>query len=357
MTLLLLLVLTATGVTGLLADYLGVPRSLFHRYSAYTLMILASWHIILNWNCLWSRFKTAPGRYRKPVAAQEHLEAGLFGQPRAAVLSRRIFLMSGISGLGGFLLGRWLPSGRLPSDLDETDLGLVYHQWSKPGLGGILRKPSQWGVQPSLYKEYPSTQRIPLSRDFKYRGLFVEEAIVQRRSIRDYSGEMLTMDQLSLLLYSAYGITEPSYPLRASPSAGALYPLEIYPVVSKVEGLVSGVYHYRPSDHSLDLVKEGDFRTFLLMSTVGQDMVLQAGVVFIITAIFQRTRWKYHDRTYRYILLEAGHLGQNLYLAATSQGLGACAIGAFLDNEVNRLVGVDGREESAIYIASIGSRA
>lgn len=84
--------------------------------------------------------------------------------------------------------------------------------------------------------------------------LYLEEAIQRRRSIRDYSGKPLTMKQLSLLLHSAYGITEPSGPLRASPSAGALYPLELYPVVNRVEGLVSGVYHYRPKDHSLDLI-------------------------------------------------------------------------------------------------------
>lgn len=195
------------------------------------------------------------------------------------------------------------------------------------------------------------------NKDFMYRGLFIEEAIAQKRSLRHYSGESLTMDQLSLLLHSAYGMTQPSYPLRASPPAGPLYPLEVYPVVNKVDGLASGVFHYRPADHSLDLVKEGDFRTFLLTSTVGQDMVLRASVVFVITAIFQHTRWKYRVRTYRYVLLEAEHLGHNLYLAATSQRLDACAIGAFFDDAVNQLVDVDGSEEAVVYIVSIGSRA
>jgi SagB-type dehydrogenase family enzyme len=355
-TLLLLLVLAATGVTGLLADYLGIPRSLFHRYSAYILVILASWHIVLNRRQLCSLFRKATGMCPKPVSLQKYTEAGASEQTRVPLLSRRIFLVSGAAGIAAFFLGRWLPLGRLPADLDETDLGLLYHQWSKPGLGGILRKPFQWGLQPPLYKEYSSAQRIPMSRSFRYRGMFVEEAIEQRRSIRDYSGEPLTMDQLSLLLHSASGITEPSYPLRAGPSAGALYPLEVYPVVNRVDGLARGVYHYCPADHSLDLVKEGDFRTFLLTSTMGQNMVLRAGVVFVITAIFQRTRWKYQERTYRYVLLEAGHLGQNLYLAATSLGLGACAIGAFFDDQVNELVDVDGNKEAAIYLISIGSR-
>lgn len=355
-TLLLLLVLVTTGVTGLLADYLGIPRSLFHRYSAYSLVVLALWHIVLRRQQLWARFRVATGMRGRPLRVSEHIKTGLSELPKVPVLSRRTFLISGAVGLAGFFLGRWLPSGKLPSELEGTDLGLVYHQWSKPGIGDIVRKPFQWGGQPPLYKEYPSAQRIDLTRDFEYRGLPVEEAIQRRRSIRDYTGEALTVEQLSLLLHSAYGITEPSYPLRASPSAGALYPLEVYPVVNKAEGLVSGVYHYAPADHSLELIKEGDFRTFLLTCTMGQDMVLRAGAVFVISAIFQRTRWKYQDRTYRYVLLEAGHLGQNLYLAATSLGLGPCAVGAFFDDEVNQLVDVDGKEEAAVYMVSIGSR-
>ncbi len=319
-TLILLLVLIATGVTGLLADYLGVPRSLFHRYSAYMLMMLASWHIVLNRRQLWSGFEAAMVGRPKPVFILEHAGPRLSEQPKVPALSRRIFLISGAAEIASFFLGRWLPLGRLPLDLDETDLGLVYHQWSKPSLGGIVRRPFQWGEQPPLYKDYPSTQRTALLMNVHHRGLSVEEAIQRRRSVRDYSGNPLTMEQLSLLLHSAYGITEPSYPLRASPSAGALYPLEIYPVVNRVTGLASGVYHYRAEDHALDLIKEGDFRSSLLTCTGGQDMVLQASVVLVMTAIFQRTRWKYQDRAYRYVLLDAGHLGENLYLAATSLG-------------------------------------
>lgn len=297
------------------------------------------------------------GTGRKVVPRPEQAESRLSEQPKPGVLSRRGFLISGAAAAAGFFLGRWLPLGKLPSELEGSDLGLVYHQWSKPSLWGIMRRPFGWGKQPPPYKDYPSVQRTALPRDFHYRGLFVEEAIQRRRSIRDYSGKPLTMEQLSLLLHSAYGITEPSYPLRASPSAGALYPLEIYPVVNRVAGLASGVYHYRPKDHALDLVKEGDFRSSLLTYTGGQDMVLQASVVLVITAIFQRTCWKYQDRAYRYVLLDAGHLGENLYLAATSLGLGPCGIGAFLDDEVNRLVSTDGREEAAVYLVSIGSLA
>lgn len=353
-TLLLLLVFSTTALSGLLADYLGIPRSLYHRLSAYCFAALVVSHIILKRDQLWLRLKGVTGLRPKPAVRPEHTE-GKPGEPaRVPLLSRRSLLISGTAAVVAFFLGRWLPLERSPSELEGADLGFVYHQWSKPGLWGMIRKPFYWGRRPPLYKDYPGTQQVALPREFRYRGLSVEEAIQQRRSIRDYSGEPLTLEQLSLLLHSAYGITEPSYPLRASPSAGALYPLEIYPVVNQVSGLRRGVYHYRPRDHSLELVKEGDFRSSLLTATGGQDMVLQASAVLVITAIFQRTRWKYQERAYRYVLLEAGHLGENVYLAATSLGLGPCGIGAFFDDEINQLVGVDGKDEAAVYLVSIG---
>lgn len=353
--LLLLPLLIATALSGLLADYLGIPRSLYHRFSAYALMVLVFTHLILRRRQLWSRFKSAVGTHQRRVPHPELAEKKPAVQHKLPLLSRRGFLISGIGTIGGFFLGRWLPLGKPPAELEGADMGLVYHQWSKPSLWGIIRTLFHWGEQPPLYKDYPSAQRIALPRYLRYRGLFLEEAIQQRRSIRDYSGRSITLEQLSLLLHGTYGITEPSYPLRASPSAGALYPLEIYPVVNRVTGLASGVYHYRPRDHALDLIKVGDFRSSLLTYTAGQDMVLQASVILVITAIFQRTRWKYQERTYRYVLLDAGHLGENLYLAATSLGLGPCGIGAFFDDEINRLVGVDGEKEAAVYLVSIGS--
>ncbi|MBI2908847.1 MAG: SagB/ThcOx family dehydrogenase [Chloroflexi bacterium] len=356
-TSLLLLLLMTTALSGLLADYLGVPRSLYHRLSAYSLVILASWHIVLRHRQFWSRLKAAIGKSHKPWIRPEQTEHKASGQSGLPALSRRGLFLSGAAAAAGFFLGRWLPMGEQPSELEGSDLGLAYHEWSKPNLWGLVRKPFHWGEQPPLYKDYPSGRPTALPKDFRYRGLSVEEAIQRRRSLRDYSGRPLTMEQLSLLLHSGYGITEPSYPLRASPSAGALYPLETYPVVNSVAGLARGVYHYRPKDHSLDLVKEGDFRSLLMTFTGGQDMVLQASVVLVITAIFQRTRWKYEDRAYRYVLLDAGHLGENLYLEATSMGLGVCGIGAFLDEQINHLVGVDGKEEATVYLVSIGTLA
>jgi SagB-type dehydrogenase family enzyme len=121
-----------------------------------------------------------------------------------------------------------------------------------------------------------------------------------------------------------------------------------------VAGLETGLYHYAVLEHALERLRTDDLRTELVVAGVGQEMLGQAQVVFVLSAIFQRTRWRYRERAYRYILLEAGHIGQNLYLAATSMGLGACAVGAFLDDNLNNLLGLDGEEESALYLIPVG---
>ena len=121
-----------------------------------------------------------------------------------------------------------------------------------------------------------------------------------------------------------------------------------------VDGLSPGVYHYAVQDHALEQVRVADLRETVVRQGLMQQFLGQANVVLFLTVIFQRMRWKYQDRTYRYGLIEAGHLGQNVYLAATSMGLGACAIGAFMDDEINAMLGVDGVEEAAIYMLSVG---
>jgi SagB-type dehydrogenase family enzyme len=182
----------------------------------------------------------------------------------------------------------------------------------------------------------------------------LEEAIEARRSVRDHSSAPLPLEGLSRLLYAAQGITEARWGFRAAPSAGALYPIELYAAVHNVTGLERGLYHYTVAEHGLELLRRGDLRAAVVQAGLGQDFLGQANVCFILSAVFQRTRWKYRERTYRYVLLEAGHIGQNLYLAATSMGLGACAVGAFLDDQFDGLLGLDGKEEAVLYVISVG---
>ena len=182
------------------------------------------------------------------------------------------------------------------------------------------------------------------------------EAIAKRRSRRLYSGEPLTGDALSFLLWAAAGIgrEERGNVYRTAPSAGALYPIETYLVVQGVTGVDPGVYHYAVKDHVLEELKQGQYAHDITQAALGQKMCLNAAVVFVWTAIFYRSKWKYKQRAYRYIYLDAGHMAENLALAATSIGLGTCQIGALFDGEVNDIVGVGGSDESVIYMSVVG---
>jgi SagB-type dehydrogenase family enzyme len=133
-----------------------------------------------------------------------------------------------------------------------------------------------------------------------------------------------------------------------------LYPIEVYLVIHRVEGLKPGLYHYAVQNHALELLRTGDLRGETVRHGLMQEFLGQANLVLVLTAIFQRLRWKYQERSYRYALLEAGHLGQNVYLAATSMGMGACAVGAFLDDDLNAMLGIDGQHEAAIYMLAVG---
>ncbi len=196
--------------------------------------------------------------------------------------------------------------------------------------------------------------KIELPREVEFGGLSVDRAIDSRRSEREFKDMPLSLLELSRLLHYAYGITEKREQLRAAPSAGALYPIEIYPVINNVEGLAQGIYHYFVADHSLALVREGDFRHQMMRHALGEEMMERASVVLVLSAVFERSAWRYRERAYRYILLEAGHISQNIYLVATALGLGTCAVGAFDDQGYNKIMGVDGKKESVIYLMPVG---
>ncbi len=208
----------------------------------------------------------------------------------------------------------------------------------------------------NTHKTYPGAKMIKLPKP-DCQGMPVEEAIKKRRSVRSYSKKGLTLPQLSQLLFAAQGITGSvsGFGLRAAPSAGALYPMEVYLVVNNVESLSRGIYHYTLQGHALELLKEGDFRREITKTGLGQDMLGEANVTFVLSAIFERTRRKYGDRSLRYIYMEAGHISQNISLQAVSLGLGAVCVGAFYDDQVNRLIGLDGNTESVIYLQAVGT--
>jgi SagB-type dehydrogenase family enzyme len=182
----------------------------------------------------------------------------------------------------------------------------------------------------------------------------VEEAISKRRSIREYKDEPLRLEELGQLLWAAQGITSPKG-FRAAPSAGATYPLEIYVSVKErgVIGLPAGIYHYDPFDHSLTLIKEGDHSLEIYRASLNQEWVKEAPICIIIAADFSRTTSRYGARGERYVYMEAGHVGQNIYLQATALDLGTVAVGAFYDDQLRSIIGC---EEAPIYIFPVGRK-
>jgi SagB-type dehydrogenase family enzyme len=200
-----------------------------------------------------------------------------------------------------------------------------------------------------------SDRTIQLPASKKYGEMSVEEALQKRRSIREYLDKPLRLDDLSQILWAAQGITEPTKKFRTAPSAGATYPLEVYVVVKNVEGLERGVYHYNPLKHTLELVKEGDFSYNLYEACLNQEWVLEAQANLVITAFYERTTSRYGERGIRYVHMEAGHVGQNVYLQATSLGIGTVAVGAFNDEMVEEIVGA-GANEKALYVYPLGYR-
>jgi SagB-type dehydrogenase family enzyme len=334
------------ATTGILMGLLGSPQFVWHSYAGYASAVLAGLHLILNWPRL-----TGYLRHRLKGTGRKSTTPA---QPTYR-LSRRVVLAAVPAAMAGCLLG-WLISRPRPAGLpvEATDVDQFYHQWSKPdnllSLGTLL----SWGSQPARYKRYPAAQQVSLPDPHGYRGLSLEEAIEQRRSRRNYTSEPLSLVELARLLHAASGLTDPNGGYRAAPSAGALYPIEIYAIVHNITGLQPGLYHYNVAEHALEKLRLGDLRTEITVAGIGQELLGQAGVCLALSAIFQRSRWKYRERAYRYVLLEAGHIGQNLYLAATSMGLGACAVGAFLDDRLNELVGLDGEEETALYLIAVG---
>jgi SagB-type dehydrogenase family enzyme len=335
-----------SAVSGLLADLFGFPQFVLHRYTGYACAVLVAVHLILNWARV-----TAYLRRRLPPRKRAAAET----TGRAPLLGRRGFLAALLTGAAGFLIGRLTP--RAIDDYAKGDLGQAYHEWSKPGVSDLMGAVLDWGARPSLYKTYRDVPRIALPDPRGFQGLSLEEAIEARRSRREYAPGALPLEELSRLLHAAGGITEPNRQFRAAPSAGALYPIETYAVVHNVADLEPGLYHYGVIDHALEQLRTGDLRTAMIVGGIGQEMLGEAQVCFVLSAIFQRTRWKYRQRTYRYVMLEAGHIAQNIYLAATSMGLGACAVGAFLDDRLNHLLGVDGTEEAVVYTLSVGKLA
>jgi len=236
--------------------------------------------------------------------------------------------------------------------LHDYQHGTAYARAAMP-----VRDP-HWQQRVGPYKSYAENGApvVSLARPEMWPEADLWKALRARRSHRAFAGAAMSQQTLMLLLWAAQGITQPGHwPLRTAPSAGALYPVETYVCAARVAGLEAGVYHWELPEERLALVAaRADVASAAQAGCLDQGMVGQAPVTFVWSAVWGRGAQKYGDRALRYVYLDAGHVAENLHLAATALGLGACMIGAFLDDEMNALVGVDGEAESVVYAACVG---
>lgn len=182
-----------------------------------------------------------------------------------------------------------------------------------------------------------TAQTIDLPEPDRTGRMAVEQALVQRRSMRNYTSDTLRLDEVSQLLWAAQGITHPEG-YRTAPSAGALYPLEVYLTGGRVENLPPGVYRYRPKDHELVVTDSVDRRTDLADAALDQAWVEEGAIALVIAGVYGRTRSKYGERGVRYVHMEVGAAAQNVYLQATALDLGTVFVGAFEDRAVKKML-------------------
>jgi SagB-type dehydrogenase family enzyme len=198
---------------------------------------------------------------------------------------------------------------------------------------------------------------VPASeRDF-------DDVLYGRTTARAFGRGPIALAQLAKVLFASYAVTRDNAetdfprPFRTVPSGGALYPLELYVHAARVDGLEAGLYHYDPEDHSLDALRPGDESEEIAGFLVQRDLALAAAAAIFLSAVFWRSTFKYGDRGYRFVLLEAGHVVQNAILCASELGLAAAPIGGYFDREADRYLGFDGLSESTVYVLLLGEEA
>ena len=255
---------------------------------------------------------------------------------------------------------------RLMMSSGESDsLWELFHENSK--LSSYQLGPSNDDIiarMKDLHESLPF-EGYPITELSNYRMKLdakLEAAIISRVSCREMTQRQVPADKLATLLHYAYGVNRDNYdgklprPFRVVPSAGALYPLEIFFHTARVQGLQGGIYHYNPSGNFIRLLKKGNFTSKIAEAMTAPNVLvaLNASILVFITALFERSVFKYGERGYRFVLLEAGHVGQNINLVSSAMGLSSLNIGGFFDRAIDDLLGLDGVTHSTVYIIALG---
>jgi SagB-type dehydrogenase family enzyme len=241
----------------------------------------------------------------------------------------------------------------------KPDVGDNFLRGTKYERGNLPAHSLDWSNMPAQYKIYDNAPRISLPEPSIHGGPPIWDVVSRRRSVRAYSTDTMALHELSQILWAIQGVREVvsgamyDFKLRTVPSAGGLYPIETYLYANRVDELKKGIYHYVIDDHVLEFINEGDYGDEIRAGALDQQIAKQAAVVFIWSAVVERSKWKYMQRAYRYIFLDAGHIAQNLALAVEALDYGSCQIGAIYDDELNGLLGLDGTNETVIYLSSV----
>ena len=378
LSLLLILLVLGTFITGIVQVQLDINQFFYHKVFAYTLVGFIVAHLVLNRKALWAYFRRNPFRRpplgSRPAPPVHDATEGHAGQEtRSPVIARRWLVVAVAGAAAGWALAAFNWSRReerAESAPGLYDPSLQYHLESRLGLQGAMREVSLRVFQffrqstPPLYKRYAGREILTLPAPSMNAAMSVAEAIRARRSRRKYAPRAISLQALSDLTYQAAGITghtaaygRSDYALRAAPSSGAKYPVELYLLASNVDLLDAGIYHYQVDVHGLVPLKLGDFAADFSRRALAQEFLTEAAVVFILTGYFARSASRYGSRAYRYTAMDAGHMGENLYLTATALGLSVTGVGAFFDGQVNDFLGIDGRSEAVLYLNAVGHPA
>jgi len=255
---------------------------------------------------------------------------------------------------------------KMNDQAEDDSLWELFHENSKMDIYSPPPAPAEvYKKVTKLYESLPyqACPKIPFKPTPDELTMSLSESIHARSSVRTMSSTPITFDQLGSLLYYSYGVTRSNEgtdiprPFRATPSAGGLYPLEIYIATSaEIKDIAPGLYHYNSREHCLSTLQKGNTVAELSQHLIQKDIAKNSTLLVMITSLFQRTVFKYKARGYRYALLEAGHLGQNMALVAAALKLGLAPLGGYQDREVDNYLGIDGINHSTLYMAAIGQR-
>ncbi len=213
-------------------------------------------------------------------------------------------------------------------------------------------------AQIDTFKRYPETEKLELPRSWQLKEARIVPLLQNRRSKRKFTTTEIDFEELAFMLWASQGITAKSgcYTFRTAPSGGALYPVETYLSIHRVKGVTPGLYHFNVENFCLDILTENDTSDKVAAACLDQKFMAQSAVTFIWSAVIRRCMSKYGNRGMRYILLDAGHICQNLLIAAEATGNSTCPVAAFYDDELNEILGINSNDETAIYAAAVGQK-